>query len=329
MQLRHAELTLEHLSKSFVPEPRLIPTHIVAGPLGVGKTTSILDFVRRRAASEHIAVLVNDFGPVGMDGAILEGAAGGSSGGLEVMTIPGGCLCCASAEALATGIPKLAGLAGVTRIIIEPSGLAMPAQVVDLLRQLAAANGLDLRPTIVLLDAGEFRSEAAEHMPYYRRLVESADVLIANRADRADERSLARFMQWAKTLYPAKLRVLTTSHGVLPEDLFELQAVQLQLSPASKPVADEPHAHPERAGGAVWPPAVRFNLAGVEALLRATGPDRFKGILHTDAGWKLIQHARGELSIHPTEYRRDSRAEWIGSADATRALLEELNRCRL
>jgi len=283
-----------------------IPVHIVAGPLGVGKTTAILRYVQRQAGREHVAVLVNDYGPVGMDGSILGGSPGGA--GMELLSIPGGCLCCASADALAAGIPKLASLPGVTRIIIEPSGLAMPAQVVDLLRRLAAGHALDVRPTIVLIDAAEFRAELAEHMPYYRRLVESADVLVANRADKADAKAVARFEAWAAGLFPPKLRVVVTEHGELPDEVFTLQSA---ATPASGATTHE-HTHPLQAHGQVWPADAVFDADGVEQAIRAAQPARFKGIFHTTRGWLLLQWARGELAVTPTEHRRDSRAEWIG-----------------
>lgn len=294
-----------------------IPLHILAGPLGVGKTTAILSYVERNAGREHVAVLVNDFGPVGLDGAIMQGTAGRVAGDqMKVLTIPGGCMCCASADALTTGLPRLAQLPGVTRIIIEPSGIAMPAQVVDLVRAMAGELNLDVRPTIVLLDLGEFASETAERMPYYRRLVESADVLVGNRRDRASDKAISRFEDWAKRLDPPKLRTLTTTMGELPDALFELPGSDGRAPEQTDRAHDHEHAHEHdadarRAGGRTWPPGQAFNLAALRTTIDALPVTRFKGIFHTDAGWKLIELARGERHERFTEHRRDNRCDWI------------------
>lgn len=323
------------------PDPRAtpLPVHIVAGPLGVGKTTAILSYVERNAGREHVAVLVNDFGPVGMDGAIMQGAIGRVVGDqMKVLTIPGGCLCCASADALATGLPKLAQMPGVTRIVIEPSGIAMPAQVVDLARALAEDHGLDIRPTIVLLDVAEFAAEAAQRMPYYRRLVEAADVLVGNRADKASDRAVANFRRWAQELDPPKLRVITTTMGELPDAVFDLRVDG--NAPARRGHGhghDHHHADDRHAGGRAWDASAVFHLSALRKLLRDAPLERFKGIFHTDAGWKLIEMARGELTERFTDHRRDSRADWIAAAatasgseyEKTHDLATRLDACRL
>lgn len=317
-----------------------IPVHIVAGPLGVGKTTAIMRYVERHAGQEHVAVMVNDFGPVGMDGAILDGAVGHAVGDrMKVLTIPGGCLCCASADALLDAIPKLAAMPGITRLIIEPSGLAMPAQVVDMVRRLASEHHLSVRPTIVLVDAAEFRAEIAEHMPYYRRLVESADVLVAHRADRADEEVLARFKSWAGQLYPAKLRVLTAAHGQLPDAVFDLIEEPRETTdaperhdhahrhPSDHHHHDHDHGHSEHADGKIWPAEQMFDAEHLKATIESQRPMRFKGIFRSPRGWQLYQWARGELQVTFTEHRRDNRADWIAESAEGDTLAERLEDC--
>ncbi len=65
------------------------PTNLVMGFLGVGKTTAILDLIKQKPKHENWAVLVNEFGKIGIDGAIYVNA------GVTVKEIAGGCLCCA------------------------------------------------------------------------------------------------------------------------------------------------------------------------------------------------------------------------------------------
>ena len=76
----------------------MIRVHLITGFLGVGKTTAILHLLKHKPEHEKWAVLVNEFGEVGVDGAILE------SQGAVVREVPGGCLCCVS------GLPFQMGL---------------------------------------------------------------------------------------------------------------------------------------------------------------------------------------------------------------------------
>src|SRR5690606_14091856 len=100
-----------------------LPVHLICGPLGVGKTTAILDRLQRTRGSEFTAVLVNDFGPVGLDGPIIESALGAEAK-VDVKMVPGGCVCCTAAAYLTQALAEVARRPGLDRLLIEPSGLA-------------------------------------------------------------------------------------------------------------------------------------------------------------------------------------------------------------
>ncbi|GAL28505.1 putative metal chaperone [Vibrio variabilis] len=65
-----------------------VPTNIITGFLGVGKTTTILNLLKDKPENENWAVLVNEFGEVGIDGAMM------ADGGAMIKEVPGGCMCC-------------------------------------------------------------------------------------------------------------------------------------------------------------------------------------------------------------------------------------------
>ena len=87
------------LVKKFHP----IPTNIITGFLGTGKTTSILHLLRHNTGGEKWAVLVNEFGEVGIDGALL------TPGAFAVKEVPGGCMCCAAGLPTQIALNKLIG----------------------------------------------------------------------------------------------------------------------------------------------------------------------------------------------------------------------------
>ena len=105
---------------------RNIPTNLIMGFLGVGKTTAILDLLKQKPENESWAVLVNEFGKVGIDGAIF------SAAGATVKEIAGGCLCCALAVPFQVAINRLLKEARPDRLLIEPTGLGHPKKVLDM-----------------------------------------------------------------------------------------------------------------------------------------------------------------------------------------------------
>lgn len=83
--------------------PRLprVPINLITGFLGTGKTTALLTLLAQKPADQVWAVIVNEFGEVGIDGAVLEGA------GAEIREIAGGCLCCATGPQLPITLAKV------------------------------------------------------------------------------------------------------------------------------------------------------------------------------------------------------------------------------
>ncbi len=109
-----------------------IPTHLIGGPLGAGKTSLIRDLLAQKPAHERWAVLLNEFGQIGLDAALLSTDADGVALG----EVAGGCLCCVNGVPFQVGLGRLLRKAKPDRLLIEPSGLGHPLQ---LLAQLGEA----------------------------------------------------------------------------------------------------------------------------------------------------------------------------------------------
>ena len=96
-----------------------VPTNIITGFLGVGKTTAILNLLKNKPENENWAVLVNEFGEIGIDGALM------TDQGAVIKEVPAGCMCCTA------GVPMSVGINALLRqkphcLLIEPTGLGHP-----------------------------------------------------------------------------------------------------------------------------------------------------------------------------------------------------------
>lgn len=101
--------------------------NVITGFLGSGKTTFIQNAIAEMGLSEKIAILVNDFGDIGVDGIIL------NSQSENVVELPHGCICCTLRMELITALEDIIKRFSPERIIIEPSGIASPKQILDIL----------------------------------------------------------------------------------------------------------------------------------------------------------------------------------------------------
>ncbi len=310
-----------------------IPTNLILGFLGVGKTTAILDLLKNRPEGEVWAVLVNEFGEVGIDGALLE------TEGAFIREVPGGCMCCVAGLPMQIGLNQLIHKARPDRLLIEPTGLGHPSQIIDTLTSEHYQDVLALGPVISLVDPRRLEEPRVVENVQFRDQVAAADILVANKVDACSPEQLSAFDQWAAKLEPAKRAVFHTSFGRLaPEwldgctDLPEVTSPQAhhhhnhQSKPdPAVPVSEEPWQRVSNEGQGYFSvgwrihPDLVLDESGLMALALDDRLSRFKAVVHCSDGWRAVNMADGALSVVEAESREMSRIEMI----ASRALDED------
>ena len=310
-----------------------VPTNLITGFLGVGKTTTILNLLAQRPADERWAVLVNEFGEVGIDGAIIKGAGGA---GVAVSEIAGGCFCCSSNEPLDFTLIELIRQTQPQRVLIEPTGLGHPAAVLDTLRGPWFRNLIDLRATICVADPADFANPRVADSPVFQDQLHMADIVLVNKTDRAAPEQTAAFLKHLRELFPPKLSVLTTTNGTCDAALLDadISAERVPLFPNAHPPQAAPvtqplaapltmllPGHPLRkespqgdraACGWLFSPFDRFSkLALLELLGGSLDVHRLKGVFNVGTEWLLFNRVGGDLTCESIPYCRDSRIEVI------------------
>ena len=124
--------------------PAPVPTHLVTGATGAGKTSHIARVLARRPSGERWAVLMNDFGAT-----TLAHAPGVAEGDVVVREVAG-CICCTSQVALRVALVRLLREVKPKRLLIEASSAAEPEALVEVLREPGIAPAIDLLPVIAL-----------------------------------------------------------------------------------------------------------------------------------------------------------------------------------
>lgn len=158
--------------------------HILTGFLGAGKTT-LLNRILTAPTNQRIAVIVNEFGEIGIDHDLL------IAGGRDVVEMSNGCICCSVNGDLVRGLMQLAARRETfDLLVIEMTGLADPAPVVQLLHADASLrNAFRLRSVVTMVDARHAARQVAE-MPEARAQLAFADVVLVNKIDLATPEAL-------------------------------------------------------------------------------------------------------------------------------------------
>jgi G3E family GTPase len=292
-----------------------VPVQIISGFLGAGKTSAIQARLRGRRGG-RTAVIVNDFGEAALDEAALDEAEP-----FRITNIPGGCVCCTAPEGFAAALgavleerPDL--------LLIEPTGLARPQDLIDTIRRCPQRECFELAPVVVLIDprqlAQALAGDDAELLALLREQAEAADVLVANRTDLCSESDLAELRGFADTLWPRPLAVYETQFGALPEAAYAWPEGE-GVRASKRPPATREHAHADSTAGFTarswqWPSEVVFSRKRLLEALEATRLARFKGIFRTREGVSRLEVAGGALHERQSAFRRDSRADAIARA---------------
>ncbi len=224
-----------------------VPVTVITGFLGSGKTTLIRNLLENNQG-RRIAVLVNEFGELGIDGDLLKSCQVCPEGEAETETVgniyelTNGCLCCTvQEEFLPTMQQLLQNRDRIDSILIETSGLALPKPLIQAFRWQEIRNAATVDAVISVVDcaavaAGTFASDldaiavqrqgddSIEHETPLQELFEDqlacADLVILNKTDLVDSATKNQVEATVKAELLANVKVVESSHGKLDANVL-------------------------------------------------------------------------------------------------------------
>lgn len=319
--------------------------HLITGFLGSGKTTAILDLLKQVPKHEKWAVLVNEFGEVGVDGAILEAS------GAVVREVPGGCLCCVSGLPFQMGLNMLLAKEKPDVLLIEPTGLGHPRKVLTTLQSEHYRDVLSAGANVCLVDPRQLSDPRYTDDDTFHDQISLADILIANKCDLCSTEDLQQFENLVAASRPQKIAAERTEFGhidiellLLPPDPNRLRLKDHghhhhESREAKEPIAlnsDEEFRRIEGHGAGhhslgwlicgEW----TFSLAQLRHWFDQLDAERAKALINTTDGCYVLNWRDGVLSEMPTRALEESRVEIITqTAPDADALEDALFRCRV
>lgn len=179
-----------------------IPCTLVTGFLGAGKTTVINQLLSSKPADERWALLINEFGRIGIDGALLASAQddNADAGNIAIREVSGGCICCTSQLPLQIAITRLLSDHRPQRLIIEPTGLAHPRELIQQLSAPHWQTALNMQAVITVLSGVQWQQQKYRSHDGFQAHVRDADVLVINRYMQLDEDELKALQEWIAML---------------------------------------------------------------------------------------------------------------------------------
>ncbi len=302
-------------------------TTLITGFLGAGKTTFINELIAH-FDSQHWALLINEMGKIGIDGALIR-----AQGDIVIKQINGGCICCSSQLPLQVSVVQLLNHKP-TRLVIEPTGLAHPKQLLQMFNEPHWHSSIRLKSVIGLLNARQWADDKYKHHEQFLAHIRYSDVVIVNRYEAAQKNAI---YEWIVAVNPTAT-VLWQASDFLDDALIAALSAQLdapthQLTDAPKCVTplgsvatqtlapednpDLPYRHEQHIDDhwviswqlpALW----QTKLAALtDHLLSLNGWQRIKAVVQAEDGWYQLNFTKDSLATISTDVHIDNKIQLI------------------
>jgi cobalamin biosynthesis protein CobW len=211
-----------------------VPCTIVTGFLGSGKTT-LIRHVLANANGRRLAVIVNEFGDVGIDGEILKGCGDAACPEENIVELANGCLCCTVADEFVPALDQiLAREPQVEHIVIETSGLALPKPLVQAFHWPAIKSRVTVDGVVAVVDgaalaegqvAADLAALSAQRMAdpaldhddpieeVFEDQIACADLVVLNKRDLLDAQGIDKAVAVVAGALPRAVRIVTVADG--------------------------------------------------------------------------------------------------------------------
>jgi len=188
-----------------------IPLTVIGGFLGAGKTT-LVNSILAQSEARHLAVLVNDFGDLSIDGALI------SARGARTISLTNGCVCCTLVSGLAQALIDVLELdPPPDHVLIEASGVSDPQRITQIAR---ADRGFAEDATVVVVAADQIEELAADRYvgDTVLRQLERANLMVFNKRDLVDQARAQRTLGWLRAI-SSRARIVEAVNAGLPCDV--------------------------------------------------------------------------------------------------------------
>ncbi|MDH4167982.1 MAG: GTP-binding protein [Acidimicrobiia bacterium] len=265
---------------------------VIGGYLGAGKT-SVVNHLLATAHGRRLAVIVNDFGDLAIDAALLSDAAGAD----DIVSLPNGCVCCTLGTGLLDALTRLSrARPPVDQVMVEASGVADPAAVA------AWGHTPPFVPggIVVVVAADSIERQAGDRLigrEIHRQLT-AAELLLLTKTDHLTEDRTAEVTGWLARTRP-DVPIVTVAHGAVPPELV----LGRRGDATDHPSAPPPHPRSADYRSTSWISSEPVDADRVRSFLEGLDPAviRLKGwVSHADGSVDEIHVVGPTRQIRPT-----------------------------
>ncbi|WP_201508411.1 CobW family GTP-binding protein [Psychrobacter alimentarius] len=288
-----------------------IPCTLVTGFLGAGKTTVINQLLASKPIDERWALLINEFGRIGIDGSLLASSQDEAvdKHSIAIREVSGGCICCTSQLPLQIAISRLLSDHHPQRLIIEPTGLAHPRELIHQLSAPHWQTALHMQAVITVLSGVQWQQDKYRSHDGFQAHVKDADVLVINRYTHLSDSDKQVLQAWVTKLNAQVHIIWASTVQAAPDNdslaTTDITALNNQLATPSHIIAQQRTVninHPQKRSVGLRPPNTALSPTSLSSATQANEDNLVSADVELPyryheqqqdmilAGWRLPDH---------------------------------------
>lgn len=186
-----------------------IKLDIISGFLGAGKTTLIKKLLEEAFVGQKIAIIENEYGTVGVDGALLKGYD------IQITELYAGCICCSISGDFTQGLKEILKSYQPERILIEPSGVSKLSDVMKQCKPFMKEDTIQLNMCIVVVDITKYDMYLKNFNEFYQDQITHAKTILLTRTEKYNKIKIDEII--------SKIRLINTQAVIITTKLSELE----------------------------------------------------------------------------------------------------------
>ena len=291
----------------------MIKVDVISGFLGSGKTTLVKKLLQVHH-KEKVVLIENEFGDIGIDGELIERE------GFEVFEISTGCICCIMQKDFVQMLTRIIEEFQPERIIIEPTGISILSEIIDILRKPEFTSSLQINSLVTVVDSVNYLQQCEVFGEFFEDQITNASVLTLSKSQLVDNETIDKIITSLREFNQDEEIISKPWDALGPEEFEHLLDGQADLDLSDILYTDYKPCSENEFETLALKTSRTFSQEELELTLSLLSQPQYgqvlrgKGFLKSAKGFLDFSYTNGQFMVSPSKFKSSGKLCLIGKS---------------
>jgi len=289
----------------------MIKVDVISGFLGSGKTTLVKKLLQVHQ-KEKVVLIENEFGDIGIDGELMERE------GFEVFEISSGCICCIMQKDFVQMLARIIEEFHPERIIIEPTGISILSEIIDILRKPEFDSLLQINSLVTVVDSVNYLQQCDVFGEFFEDQITNASILTLSKSQFIDRETVDEIIKSLKEFNPDAEIISEPWDSLGPSEVEKLLDGQAELDLSDILHTDYKPCSENEFEALALKTSRAFSQEELELCLSLLSQPKYgqvlrgKGFIKSPQGFLDFSYTNGQFSVSTSKFKSSGKLCLIG-----------------